>query len=953
MRSRVAALALLLSALAACAPQAERIASASQSAAEAKPVWAFERSDIPVDAGYRFGRLDNGMRYVIRQNATPAGTGIVRLDFATGALDEGESEQGFAHFVEHMAFNGSTNVPEGEMVRLLERVGLAFGADTNASTGFDRTTYMLDLPRNDPALLDTALMLMRETASELAFAPEAVEREKGVILAEMRDRNTWQYRNSLADTQFLHPHALYPRRFPAGRTETVSAATADALRRFWQREYVPSQATLIVIGDFDPAMVEARLRERFASWAPSPAEPQPDAGPVDFGDGGRTAVYLDQPLPERITASRHGPWLDERDTIATRQEKLLRQIGYGIINRRLQSLSRGADAPFDAAGFGTGEIFRAGRSTRLIVDTVDGKWKRGLETGALEYRRALKYGFTEAEVAEQVANIRTMARNAAASAATRSHQALAAPIFALIANDAVPSDPAAVLERFERFAPTITPAKVLKALKREALPLDNALLRFRGRRAPEGGEAAIREAWTRAFRAPLGRAEAELTSAFAYSSFGTPGTVATDEREPALGIRALRFANGVRLNLRRTELEKDRVSIKVSIDGGEMLNTRDNPTATEMVRDFTDGGLGKHSTDAMQTILAGRTVRSDFSSEGSTFTMDVRTTPRDLELQLQLLAAYVTDPGYRTEGERDYRHYVNNYFASLRSTPISALRAEIGGILSDNDPRFTLLPVETYRALTFAKLKTDLADRLANGAIEIGIVGDIDEAQAIALVASTFGALPTREAEFRSHDSQPPRPFTANRAPRTVRHDGPSDQALLRFTWFTRDDSDPHETLALSLLERIVRVELTDTLREKLGKAYSPAASSSPSRDWKGYGTFAIAASVAVEELAATRDAILEVVRGLRAAPVDSDVLLRARQPMLEDHDNALKSNAGWLSLVDRAQTEAERIGRYLAAKGRLLALTPLDVLAAAQRYLDPQAGVEITVLPNEPSPKP
>ena len=157
--------------------------------------WPFAESDLPPDPAYRFGRLDNGMRYIIRPNGTPAGQGMIQFWVDSGSIAETDEERGYAHFIEHMAFNGSTRVPEGEMVRLLEREGLAFGADTNASTGFDVTLYKLDLPRNDPALLDTALMLMRETASELTFTPEAVEREKGILLSERRVRDTFQLRN--------------------------------------------------------------------------------------------------------------------------------------------------------------------------------------------------------------------------------------------------------------------------------------------------------------------------------------------------------------------------------------------------------------------------------------------------------------------------------------------------------------------------------------------------------------------------------------------------------------------------------------------------------------------------------------------------------------------------------------------------------------------------------------
>jgi zinc protease len=169
---------------------------------------------------------------------------------------------------------------------------------------------------------------------------------------------------------------------------------------------------------------------------------------------------------------------------------------------------------------------------------------------------------------------------------------------------------------------------------------------------------------------------------------------------------------------------------------------------------------------------------------------------------------------------------------------------------------------------------------------------------------------------------------------------------LLRLTWPTRDDSDPVQSLTLELLERIMRIELTETLREKLGKAYSPSAASTLSRFWRNYGVFGIAASIDVHEIPATRAAILETVAQLRAAPVSADELQRARAPMIEGIDNGLKSNGGWLSLVDRAQTEPEEIARYLAAKDRLLALTPLDVQLMALRYLDPKDDVEVLVLP-------
>jgi zinc protease len=913
--------------------------------------WAFDSSDIPLDPAFHFGRLDNGMRYIVRHNATPAGTAVVRMLVEAGSLDENEDELGYAHFVEHMAFNGSKRVPEGQMVALLERNGLAFGADTNASTNFDRTLYKLDLPRSDPALLDTALMLMRETAGELTISQGEVDRERGVILSEMRDRNTFSLRNAIDGIAFFYPQSLYSRRLPIGTAETIHAASAASLRAFYEREYVPAHVTLVVVGDFDVAQVVAGIQRHFGDWRAKQSEPQPGAGPIAPGDKRRTDIYIDPALSERVSVVRSGPWLDEPDSVAQRQENLLRSIGYDIVNRRLQRLSRQEKPPFRGAGFGTGDVFEAARSTRLIVDTVDRHWRKGLLAAAAEYRRALAHGFTAPEVAEQVASIRTSLINAAGSADTRSNDALAGSAMALVTDRTVPSTPQTVLQRFEAFAPRITPEAVLAALKREALRLRKPLIRFEGRFAPEGGAEALREAWKEAMKAPLDRSPAAETMAFAYTDFGPAGKVVSDRIEPRLGIREVRFTNGVMLNLKRTDIEQDKVRVSVSIDGGDMLDTPGDPLATEMVSYLDEGGLGRHSRDELETILAGRTVGFGLRSGEASFEGLYQTTPRDLQLQLELAAALITDPGYRTEGQVQYRQQVNNYFARLRATPASALQADLGTILSAGDPRFSLQPVQSYRQLSYEKLKNDIGDRLARGAIEVGIVGDFDEDQVIAQVARTLGALPPREPSFREYADQPPHRFSPDRAPRVIRHGGAADQALLRLTWPTRDDSDPVETLKLELLERVMRIELTDELREALGKAYSPSASSSLSRHWKGYGVFSINASVDVADVAATRKSIDEVVQSLRSAPVSDDILQRARQPMLEGLQNALKSNSGWLSLVNRAQTEGERIDRYVEASSRLKALNAADLQAMAQRYLDPAEGLEVLVLPEGVDP--
>lgn len=914
----------------------------------AEPLWAFEESDNPVDPAFHFGVLDNGMRYVLRENGTPEGTVLVRLHIGSGSLDETDSEQGLAHFLEHMAFNGSARVPEGEMIKLLEREGLSFGADTNATTSFENTVYKLNLPRNDLELLDTALMLMRETASELTIAPAAVDRERGVVLAERRDRRNFAYKELEDQLAFNSPGARYLFRLPAGTVDILENATAQDLRGFYKRTYVPANAAVIVVGDLPVDQMEQRIIQWFADWQGGPAPIEPEAGPVDITRQGETDIYLDPALPERVTVSQQGPWQDRPDTVATRQQNLLRQIGYDVVNRRLARLARGENAPFKGAGFGTSDVFEDARTTNLIVDSADGEWHRALTTAGIEMRRALAFGFSEAEIAEQVAKRRNSMENSVRSAATRSNGALTAAIINLVENEQVPSTPQSVLERFEAFADQITPDAVLAALKADITPLDNPLIRFEGHLEPAGGADALRAAWLEVKAAGIAPPDHAEAAEFAYQSFGNPGEIVSDARDPQFGFRLIRFANGVMLNLKQTDISKDRISFRLTLDGGDLLQTRDDPLKTVLTSSLPNGGLGAHSQDELTSILAGRNVRFAISSTEEGFRMSGSTTPADLELQLQLLAAALTDPGYRPEGVERFRRLIANFFARLDATPNQALANQIGGILSDNDPRFTLQSQNSYEALTFEKLRADISDRLTNGALELALVGDFDEQKAINAVAATLGALPLRETQFQPYVEERQRSFTAKRGPRVLTHSGEPDQALVYLTWPTRDDADLAETLKLGLLARVVRLELQDVLREKLGEAYSPSANSGPSKTWPGYGVFAISAQVDQKQVEPVRAAIGQMLNQLQNEQVDSDLLDRARQPLLEDYDNLLKTLGGWMTLADRAQSEADRLHRYNDAPDIIRQITPQDILHVAQLYLTPGDAVELLVLPQE-----
>ncbi len=935
----LAAFALLLSgcavATASQAPSATVAAPATAQDSAAK-AWGLAASDIPLDPAVKLGVLPNGMKYALMANTTPKETVLVRLRFDVGSLAEAEDQRGLAHFLEHMAFNGSTNVPEGEMVKLLERKGLAFGADTNASTGFDTTEYKLDLPNASDDLVDTALMLMRETASELTISTEAVDRERGVILSERRARDTFQLRNAMASLGFYFPDMLVKDRFPIGTEAVLRGAPAQRLRDFYEAYYRPERATLVIVGDFDVAAMEAKIQARFADWRGRGAGgSDPVVGAPAVARPAAADVYVDPALTDTVSLTRFRPWVFEADTRALRTRTLAESLGTAILNRRFEKLALAEESPIQGASFGAARAWDAVDQVAVSAAAKAGEWRAALALIDAEWRRALQHGFTEAELAEAIANRRTALENGVTGVSTRHSGALVGGVLAMADGDGrtIFSRPEVARDLFESVAPTLTAASVSAAFRARHAGYGEPLVRVTAKAPIDGGDAAVLAAWRQATALAVAPPAAQAVASFAYTDFGAPGRVVADDRVEDLGIRRVRFANNVMLNIKRTDFQADRVLLSVRVDGGSALAPRDDPTRMALGAALTVGGLTAHSFSELQSVLAGRTVSSGWGSGETGFGSSATTTPKDLLLQAQVFAAYLTAPGWRADGLALIRRVLPQQYAANDATPAAVIARDVPGILGNDDPRLVTPPLETMMALDWSGVRAASADMLARGAIEIGVVGDIDEDAAIAAIAATFGALPQRNARFDDWTEARKREYASNRSPRTLIHKGPADQAEVRLYWDARDDSDFAEMLRIDLLVKVMDIALTDELRERLGKTYGPSTGANLSTLYPGYGHIFAGANVDVADVAATEAAMRKVAADFAAAPPSADLVDRARKPLLEAMTKARRENSYWINWVSYAATRAERLDRIRQGIAAMERITPQELQATARRY--------------------
>ena len=580
------------------------------------------------DPSVTWGRLPNGLRYAILPNATPPGRVSLRLLIEAGSLMENDDQRGLAHFLEHMAFKGSANLPPGELIRFLQRAGLAFGPDTNARTGFDSTVYQLDLPRNDAALVGEGLGILSDYQGRLLIGGQQIETERGVILSEKRVRDTPSGRSFEAMLDFLLPGSRYAAREPIGLEQIIKTAPRARFVEFYRDWYTPERSVLVVAGDVQPATIVPMIEARFgdlAQPAAAPADPV-YAAPVERGLD--AMLFSDPGLPATISLNFVLPFDPRPDSLAKEKQELRELLAGSMLERRLDSLGRQAGAPFAQAGVGASDLRPEARLATLRLRATGDDWRAALAAGEQELRRALEHGFSTVELTEQIAIFRSYLQAAAASAATRESSGLADGLVDAISGDQVFSSPATDLAVFEEFARSLQPADI-----------DQALRGLWGGRQPQiflSGPMQLddpREAILAAYRASQAVAVAapatRETAAFAYHDFGSPSGVARTERIEDLDITRVTFGNGVRLDFKRTPFAADQIQVAVRFGSGRIGLPQDRPGLGGLAsHGFVDGGLGRQSIDEITRIFASRQADIDLVLGDSGLALLGRTTPR-------------------------------------------------------------------------------------------------------------------------------------------------------------------------------------------------------------------------------------------------------------------------------------------------------------------------------------
>jgi len=910
-----------------------------------------QSSDLVAEAAIEYGYLPNGLRYAVMANETPSNTATLLMRFDTGSVNEVDGQEGLAHFLEHMAFNGSKNIPEGEMIKRLEKFGLAFGADTNASTSFDETIYQLELPEVNDDILDETLMIMRETASNLTLDPEAIDRERGVILAEKRARISPAYNASIASLKFYLEGSPFPSRIPIGTEDTIKSVTPENFREFYNGYYHPKETFIVLVGDFETDYAAGKIEEFFADWQVE-TEPKPDAEITPLGPRGAEAeYYVDPEIQTSISLTVMSEPDLRKDTADNRRAAFIESLGNRILSRRLAKIARSGEAAFISASASTSSIYDVRGLSTLSMSAQPENWDKALAQGEQALRQAYDFGFSQAELDEQIANTRKGLEVAVQTSPTRRTSSLARQIMGSFSANQVMTDASANLERFEKYANSITPDQVYKAFKAKWEGLETPQLYLATNTVIENAEEVMFKALADSRSVEVQPLVSQAKTDFAYTDFGAPGKIVSRKIVEDIEFEQIIFENNVRLNIKKTPYQKDVISIDVALGKGDLFFPSELPGFKWFAPNMLSlAGLKAHSADDIQTIMAGKSVGTSINFGPRRMYMSGATVPNNLGDQLNLMTAYATAPGYRAEAKTRYDNYIQSFYPTLDSTPGGVAAKEVERLIRSGDTRFGFPEEEDLINIEMVSLQKWLDPALQMGAIEIGVVGDVDVEDVIKEVARTFGALPKVDMNVPFVKKTDVALTFPKGSPRPVKlsHAGEAGTALLRSYWPAPDGRDVTTSRRVSMLTELFKLRLTEVMREEEGASYSPSAFSFTPRIYPDYGYIGASLELDPKDIDRISAKVDDIAAEFRAGQFDESLFERAIKPARERIETSLENNGYWMNIIAESQSDPERLDRHRSRYEAYQNMTVEELKSLAETLFDPKATYRVQILPEQ-----
>lgn len=786
---------------------------------------------VPVDPDYRIGKLDNGLTYYIRHNTEPAGRASYYIIQNVGAILEKDNQNGLAHFLEHMAFNGTKHFPGKTLLSTLEKHGVAFGRNINAYTSFDETVYNLsDVPVDKPGLIDTCLMILADWSDFLTLDEEEINKERGVILEEWRSRRNAQWRMLTQMLPVVYEGSMYAKRDIIGDTAVINNFDPETLRAFYHDWYRTDLQAIAVVGDFNVDEVEAKIREIFS---PIPAIENPIPRPENLlaPKKGTTYLLVTDPEAPRTTVSLM--ILDARPDTRERDLDYIRE-GYitslmnAMMNNRFSEIVQKGTPPFIAGGLSySADLPRNYNALTLAAYTNDGQEAGGFEAAVTELERARRHGFTQGELnrarAEMLSNFENLYKqkdkisNDEWASQIRDHFLTGEPLPSLDLQ----------YDYYKKILPEITVKEVNSRLQ-ELVKDDNRFIYIQGpddkEHMTEAEAMAIIEKVTAADIKPY---EDVTGGTDLISGELTGAEIVNSVPLPQFGATEWTLANGAKVVFRHADYEKDNVTISGYAFGGssfypDSLEPALNlfPTVVSMY------GAGEFDNVALTKMLAGKKASVSLGIQETMQTVTGTSTPKDFETMMQLLYLRFARPNFNKEAYDAIMGRFKAVITMMLKDPNKIMSDSLSMNMSNYHPRTFLMTPESMNLIQYEDINYIYETAFDDAsAFTFFITGNIEEAVARDMASLYIGALPSK------YQSETYRNLGMEQPEGTVRKEIPIPLTVPKATVIMSYSADskykPSEYLAMDVLKGILDLVYTEKVREEEGGTYGVSVNAS------------------------------------------------------------------------------------------------------------------------------
>lgn len=904
---------------------------------------------LPIDSNVTIGKLDNGLTYYLRKNKKPENRVFMRLIVNAGSILEEDNQQGLAHFVEHMAFNGTKNFDKNEIINYLESIGMRFGADVNAYTSFDETVYMIELPTDSLELVIKGLQILRDWAAEIKFDSLEVEKERGVIIEEWRLGRGANARVFDKQAPILFKNSKYAERLPIGKKEVIETFDHEVLKKFYKDWYRPDLMAIAAVGNVDMIWLEENIKQIFSSIPKVSNSKERNVFQIPDHEDVLYSIVTDPELPQTSISLYYKFPVTKVEYVSDYRKQLIENLYNGMLNSRLEELTQLSEPPFIYAYSGKGNFVRSKNFYVLASIPKEDSILVALNVLLSEAERVRQTGFTATELKRQKSELfRAIEKRFNERETTNSNSFVNQYTSHFLSSSPIPAIeyelwlvkmllPDITLEEVNLLANSLISDKnyvvLISAPEKEGqiLPTENEV---------KSAIDNVRKQQLTAYK------DEQKEISLVNQNFGKAEII--DERKVEnLGITELRLANNVRVVLKPTDFKKDEILLMAFSDGGSSLvDDEDYIPAATAVSIVTQSGIGDMNLTELQKFLKGRIINlSPFISELSEG-LSGSASPKDLETMFQLVYLNFVSPRLDSSSFLAYKTRLETFLINKSKDPLSVLQDTITAVASNYHPRRMPWNLETLKKLNPQKSFEIYKERFRDASdFTFIFIGSFDVDSIKPFIQTYLGNLPSikRRESWRDLNIYPPKGVVK----REVRK-GLEDKSLVNISFSGDFSWSPWEVHKFSAMVEVLKIKLREIIREEMSGTYGvnvyQLTQKFPSEKYIVSISFGCNPS-RVDELI---QSVMQQIDSLKNSPTDDSYINKVKEIQRREWETNLKENNFWLNRLWTFYLHDFDLNSFYDYAERIERLDSNNIQECFDKYFNKDNYLQIVLKPEE-----